>query len=369
MDKYKKHDNKAAAEKILNHTGGWIHFPLYHSINWVQTDMLVNYNGREYIFGGLTEALKIEKCILISSKPELDSIPINTLVLFLDKKGEVHYYTKYKDPYRNPLGPFLENKNDYLIWDRIRLLLRQNPIPALTAEEQSGILNIASNSGDLVEYNSYQAMVSVPIMDNDNVGVIYSEVMNLMSILSWCYDGYVDVDESKNWAYKSPSSFCRYAYEATHAGLLPFSYGFNIEFLPIITDEKINTSLAFWREGVKLKSIHSGFSFLSFFKAIESQFNKGDKNRAKWINENINKLLHNKATKRIEELKEIYLSNDKIGKYLFDSVKCAVSHASINRVIINPDIAADKERVLNDLPIMEALAEKYIKEKLSERNL
>jgi hypothetical protein len=36
-------------------------------------------------------------------------------------------------------------------------------------------------------------------------------------------------------------------------------------------------------------------------------------------------------------------------------------HATTNGKIINPDIPADKERISSNLPIMEALAELYIR--------
>ncbi len=132
---------------------------------------------------------------------------------------------KYKDPYRSRLGPLWDNKDTYLICDKIKLLLEQNPVPTLTEEEQRSILEIALNSVDLVEYNSYQAMISALIMNNDNIDVIYSEVMNLMSILSWRYGGYVDVDESKSYAYKRPSSFCRYGQVKPYVSHMSFSYG------------------------------------------------------------------------------------------------------------------------------------------------
>jgi len=56
-----------------------------------------------------------------------------------------------------------------------------------------------------------------------------------------------------------------------------------------------------------------------------------------------------------------------VKEYLFKSVRCAVVHASAeNKKIINPDIPSDREKLVLDLPIMEALAERYIR---VERNI
>ncbi len=137
--------------------------------------------------------------------------------------------------------------------------------------------------------------------------------------------------------------------------------------MPIIREKEKNTALGFWREGVRHKDINPGLSFLSFFKIIESQFKKGDIQRVNWTNSCIKELSDAKdpnyieAKKRIKEIFKIYKSYDKIGKYLFDSGKCAITHASMNNETVNPNILADKERLLKDLPIMEALAGQYIK--------
>jgi hypothetical protein len=130
--------------------------------------------------------------------------------------------------------------------------------------------------------------------------------------------------------------------------------------MPIINDENTRKALAFWREGLKLEQIHKGYSFLSFYKVIESQFKKG-KAKGNWITAAI-PTLKDRALVRVKELKLAGVED--VSQHVFASGRCAVAHASVKEDIIDPDIPEDKEQIAKDLNIIKGLAKKFIREDL-----
>jgi Methylamine utilization protein MauJ len=116
------------------------------------------------------------------------------------------------------------------------------------------------------------------------------------------------------------------------------------------------TALAFLREGRRLSRVHDAYSFLSFFKVIESQM--PSEQRVEWVEKNLDKLTGERAVKRIRELRDHGID---VNRHLFDSGRCAVAHANIGKAIVDPDIPADRQRIAADLCIIEALANRYIK--------
>jgi hypothetical protein len=100
---------------------------------------------------------------------------------------------------------------------------------------------------------------------------------------------------------------------------------------------------------------------------VESQFADG-RRRGQWIASNIDKLttpeatkLRDRAAKRIAELRRDGVD---IGMHLFESGRCAVAHASLDGEIVDPDNAADRKRLSQDLEIIEGLAAVYIRDEL-----
>lgn len=189
--------------------------------------------------------------------------------------------------------------------------------------------------------------------DNDNEAI--EKIYRLTSALSWFHDGYVDVS-----GYMTSSHPIRYASRHVYSSIgIVGEKAFNCNHLPVIEDENARRALAFWREGRKLEHIHDGYAFLSFFKVIESQF-ANSKKRTDWITLNIEKLT-DKAKERVESLRAEDID---VSKHLYESCRCAVAHASLEGVIIDPDIAADKRRLSQDLVIIEGLAQLYISEEI-----
>jgi len=200
-----------------------------------------------------------------------------------------------------------------------------------------------------------QASIVVPLKLGEDTLEVLKGVYKLVSMLGWFKGGYVDVvyhtegSLSRNITTKQPFA----------PSMVPGLYGFNCNYMPIIKDEEARKALAFWREGLKLKNIHTGYSFLSFYKVIESQFSTG-KHRGNWINNTLQKLT-DKAKERVDELVKVYGSYEKTGEYIYKSGRCAVAHATVGDTIVDPDIPEDKIRLEKDLIVVQALAQEYIR--------
>ena len=170
------------------------------------------------------------------------------------------------------------------------------------------------------------------------------------SVLGWFKGGHVDVTGSI-WGSRP----VLYGSRDTFTTTLDGGKYFNCNYMPIIEDNQVRKALAFMREGRRLRYVHEPFSFLSFFKVVESQFSSKD--RVVWIQANLDKL-DGEAGKRVAELRA---QGFDVSKHLFDSGRCAVAHASLGGAIIDPDIPADRRRIADDLDVMAGLASRYLK--------
>lgn len=188
------------------------------------------------------------------------------------------------------------------------------------------------------------------------------KVYRFASILGWYKRGYVDIG-----GYMTGSHASLYLDQSETANILASNpHGFDCNYLPLIRDDQTRRALAFWREGSRLRHIHAGYAFLSFFKVIESQF-EVTADRVSWIAGAILQLMNqtglrsDEASKRIKELSEKGLD---VGKHIYESGRCAIAHAQFSDGRGDPDVAEDKVRLARELNIVEALARKYIAEVL-----
>ena len=133
---------------------------------------------------------------------------------------------------------------------------------------------------------------------------------------------------------------------------------FDLSDLPVIENPAGKLALALMREGRGLS--HPGYSFLSFFRALEVAIPDSNA-RVAWVTEHIEKLDGHRATEALEKLKATVQGD--IGKHLYESGRCAVAHAKADP-IINPDDPRDARRLDAELPIIEALAVLAIQEHL-----
>jgi hypothetical protein len=182
-----------------------------------------------------------------------------------------------------------------------------------------------------------------------------AKIYRFTSILSWFEGGYVDVS-----GYIHGSHPALYGSRTVYSSLgIAGTKSFNCNHMPIIDDDNVRRALAFWREGKRLDEVHDSYSFLSFYKVIESQF-AGGKGRAEWITANIDKLT-GRAAQRVTELRAQGVD---VSRHLYESGRCAVAHATLEGEIVDPDIPADRRRLSADLVMIEELARNYIRDEL-----
>lgn len=191
--------------------------------------------------------------------------------------------------------------------------------------------------------------ISAPC-DSDNVDEALSRLYRFVSVLGYFKRGYVDIT-GWTWGsfpilYVNPPDTVTGSLEGNR---------FSCNHLPIIEDDQVRKALAFLREGRRLRRAHEPYSFLSFFKVIESQF--VPKDRVTWVEQNLGQL-DGDAARRVAELQA---QNIDVNKHLYDSGRCAVAHASISGTIVDPDVPADRKRIAADLDIIAALATRYVK--------
>lgn len=190
--------------------------------------------------------------------------------------------------------------------------------------------------------------ISTPC-SRDEIDAATTRVYLFASVLGWFKGGYVDVTGT-TWA----TAPVLYGSRDTFTTTLDGGRFFNCNYMPVVEDDQVRKALAFLREGRRLRRVHEPYSFLSFFKVLESQFTKED--RVAWIAANLDRL-DGDAAKRVAELRAQSVD---VGKHLYASGRCAVAHASLGDAIVDPDIPADRRRIAEDLDVMAALAKRYL---------
>ncbi|MBH1461380.1 hypothetical protein N7676_13960 [Stenotrophomonas sp. GD03993] len=185
-----------------------------------------------------------------------------------------------------------------------------------------------------------------------------SRIYKFASVLSWFHQGYVDVS-GHVWG-SHPILYGDRRHVFSTGGTYSVR-AFDCNHMPLIEGDAMRKSLAFWREGQRLRGVHDSYSFLSFYKVIESQFSKArSKQKVEWIRSNI-ELLSDDAAARVAELRN---EGRDVSRHLFESGRCAVAHAAMEEEIIDPDIPRDRRRLREDLVVMAGLAQRYIANEL-----
>ena len=136
---------------------------------------------------------------------------------------------------------------------------------------------------------------------------------------------------------------------------------FDLSDLPAVEDGAGKLALALMREGRGLN--HPGYSFLSFFRALETVIPNGPA-RGAWVTANIDRLEGHRAKDALDKLRADVQSD--IGKHVRESGRHAIAHARANP-IINPDDPRDARRLELERPIIEALAVLAIEDHLGIR--
>lgn len=180
---------------------------------------------------------------------------------------------------------------------------------------------------------------------------VLAKLYRFASVLSWFKGGYVEVG-----GYVTSSHAVLYGEPQSLVSILSGGRNsFNCNYMPLVRDDRTRRALAFWREGERLRHLHTGYAFLSFFKVLESQFEKVDE-RIDWMNTSI-QTLDNKAGRRVKELSQVCAD---VGKHIYESGRCAVAHAQFSDGRGDPDLPEDRRRLTEDLAVIEGLAKRYI---------
>lgn len=194
--------------------------------------------------------------------------------------------------------------------------------------------------------------ITVPGSRNE-IEACLGKIYRLTSVLGWFRDGYLDVVDVVSGSH--PMSF---GAQTRHAHASTGVWGdrsFDCNYMPLIEEDQVRIALAFWREGERLHGVHDAYSFLSYFKVIESQYREG-REREQWFNENI-EMMTGDAASRVAQLRA---DGEDVGLHLWNSGRNAIAHASFGRGIVDPDIPADRRRISADLVLMRELAKRYI---------
>ncbi len=202
--------------------------------------------------------------------------------------------------------------------------------------------------GSKAEKDGGSPCISTPCSPNE-IDSAKTRCYLLCSVLGWFKGGYVDVTGSV-WG----STPIRYGSRHTFSTVSEGVRFFTCNYMPVIRDERTRKALAFLREGRRLRHVHEPYSFLSFFKVLESQFNTTD--RVNWIKSSIG-YLERDAAKRVKALEDLGVN---VSNHLYESGRCAVAHASLDGAIVDPDIPADRRRIADDIEVIAALANRYI---------
>lgn len=128
------------------------------------------------------------------------------------------------------------------------------------------------------------------------------------------------------------------------------THKFRKDYLPVPESDRSRLALALYRDALGLNS--TAYQFLGFFKIVNLMKRDGGE-QVKWINSVLPHIQEHRAVSRKMELEE---SESDLGKYLYESGRCAVAHAFADP-IVNPENVADRKRLARDLPLIQSIAE------------
>lgn len=134
----------------------------------------------------------------------------------------------------------------------------------------------------------------------------------------------------------------------------------SFEELPSPLDKQTKLAMALFREALTVNLIP--YQFLAYCRIINLKAGSKTKEQVDWINSEIQRVTDTNASRRLAQLSLDGVTD--IGKYIYERGRCAIAHASLSKVTIDPDTPADSVRLHCDLPIVRALAERIIDNQL-----
>lgn len=178
-------------------------------------------------------------------------------------------------------------------------------------------------------------------------------ILEFASALAWSCGGSVTVEQwtGGNRIYRAGKRPVVGQLSAT---------SFHVSYLPAPTKLDQKLALALFHEGTGLAYIHIAYSFLSFYKVINLVSGHTGNQQTAWINAHVGLIKHHRAQERLAELQG---KGENVGKYLYQSCRCAIAHAGDPRnPVIDPHDPEDQNRLHSDLPLIITLAEIAIEE-------
>ncbi|HWQ38355.1 MAG TPA: methylamine utilization protein MauJ [Burkholderiales bacterium] len=178
-------------------------------------------------------------------------------------------------------------------------------------------------------------------------------ILEFASALAWSSGGSVAVE---SWG--GGSHIFRSGKRST-GGQISTTH-FHVDYLPSPLDKDHKLALALFHEGSTLTHVHVAYSFLSFYKIINLASGQHGAAQMAWINAHISLMKHHRMKERLAELQK---AGEDIGKYIYQSCRCAIAHAGDPRnPVIDPHNLEDERRLRADLPLVITLGEIAIEE-------
>jgi hypothetical protein len=178
-------------------------------------------------------------------------------------------------------------------------------------------------------------------------------ILEFVSALSWSSSGSVAVE------YWTGGSRLFRAGKRVIGGQVR-AMTFKVSYLPAPNTADQKLALALFHEGSALIRTHAAYSFLSFYKIINMVSGRRGDEQERWINQHAPAMKHHRSKQRLEELLK---RGEDIGRYLYQSCRCAIAHAGDPRnPVIDPHNPEDERRLRADLPVIITLAEIAIEE-------
>jgi len=132
---------------------------------------------------------------------------------------------------------------------------------------------------------------------------------------------------------------------------------FNLNSLPNPNTAEAKLALSLYREAISLND--RTYGVLNLFRVMNLK-QRNSRDIKKWIKDKIHDINDHYANERIKELQGDGIVD--IPEYLYSSCRCAVAHADIKDVTVNPDSIEDRIRLSKDFVLLQKLTEKYIED-------
>lgn len=182
--------------------------------------------------------------------------------------------------------------------------------------------------------------IALKLQEGESIEVGAGLTNQLLSAMTWISDKPARVDQ---WGGGSRPYPC-----LGGTGTI-LTDRFYMPDLPEPSSEKEKLALGLYREGRSMD--HTVYACLSYFKIINILHNHSSAQRA-WIKGAVN---HLRSPSAIRRLGELNATVDDVGKYLYETSRCAIAHA-FSSPLVNPDDPLDERRLRQDYPLVKGLA-------------